>query len=570
MTDLSQTRVSPVSVPAPVSDRRGLWVAVGLWALACFSGLVFRPLLPLDETRYTAVAWEMHHDGQWLVPHLNGHPYHHKPPLLFWLMNLGWQVTGVSEVWARLVAPLLGLLAVGLTYRMARVLWPDRLQVAVMAPVILIGCVLFALFSSLVFFDLPLTASVLLAWLGVLRAAAGKGSTGWGLMGVAMGVGILFKGPVALLHAALPALLAPLWIPRRPRSWGRWYGGLGLAVLVAAAISLAWAIPAARAGGPEFSRMLFFGQHAGRVVGSFQHAKPLWWYLVILPVMLFPWTAWGASWRAWAAYPHCRHEPGMRFIVPTFVVALLIFSLISGKQPQYLLPLFPLASLALARLLDGHRFVDRRVDRLIPGALAVIAGLGLMAARPAAPWIDAQGWIKTPVSEVLDGLHPVWGALLVAAGVFFLWDRSRSLRLRVATVAAMPMAVLVFAQGSFFGSEYRKYDQTPTAVQVSAAQKAGRPVAILGGYEGQFTFLGRLTAPVVSLTETSARAWLEAHPDALVVAIHRRRPDPTLPVAPEFVYPHRGRNCFGWRAADLLSLGDAYLRDVPREAVPRG
>mgnify|MGYP001022750463 FL=1 len=186
MTDLGQTRVSPVSMPAPVSDRRGLWVAVVLWALACFSGLVSRPLLPLDETRYTAVAWEMHHDGQWLVPHLNGQPYHHKPPLLFWLMNLGWRVTGVSEIWARLVSPLLGLAAVGLTYRMARVLWPDRLQVAVLAPVILIGCVLFALFSSLVFFDLPLTASVLLAWLGVLRAAGGKGSSGWGLMGVAI------------------------------------------------------------------------------------------------------------------------------------------------------------------------------------------------------------------------------------------------------------------------------------------------------------------------------------------------------------------------------------------------
>ena len=39
------------------------------------------PPLPIDETRYLAVAWEMHRTGEFLVPHLNGELYPQKPPL---------------------------------------------------------------------------------------------------------------------------------------------------------------------------------------------------------------------------------------------------------------------------------------------------------------------------------------------------------------------------------------------------------------------------------------------------------------------------------------------------------
>jgi 4-amino-4-deoxy-L-arabinose transferase-like glycosyltransferase len=48
--------------------------------------LLTRNLIPVDETRYTTVAWEMWVRSDFLVPHLNGETYSHKPPLLFWLI----------------------------------------------------------------------------------------------------------------------------------------------------------------------------------------------------------------------------------------------------------------------------------------------------------------------------------------------------------------------------------------------------------------------------------------------------------------------------------------------------
>ena len=80
----------------------------------------------------------MWNSGNLLVPHLNGDPYSHKPPLLFWLINLGWAVFGVNEWWPRLVAPLFGLASLFLTAGLARRLWPGEAECAA-APLILVG-----------------------------------------------------------------------------------------------------------------------------------------------------------------------------------------------------------------------------------------------------------------------------------------------------------------------------------------------------------------------------------------------------------------------------------------------
>ncbi|MES2143377.1 MAG: glycosyltransferase family 39 protein, partial [Pseudomonadota bacterium] len=107
------------------SGRGAMWLALALFGVTVLVLVLLRPLLPVDETRYLTVAWEMWQGGSKLVPHLNGDLYTQKPPLLFWLMNLVWSVTGVTEVGARLVAPAFGLASVGLTAVLARRLWPD-------------------------------------------------------------------------------------------------------------------------------------------------------------------------------------------------------------------------------------------------------------------------------------------------------------------------------------------------------------------------------------------------------------------------------------------------------------
>src|SRR5690242_14642726 len=147
-----------------------LALAIFLWAALTAIGLVARPPLPVDETRYLAVAWEMWQRGDFLVPYINGIPYHHKPPLLFWLMQAGWAVFGVSETWARLVAPLFALGSILLTNRLAQLLWPER-DVGPLAALVLTGSTLFGVFISITFFDTLVTFFALLGWIGLVHAA---------------------------------------------------------------------------------------------------------------------------------------------------------------------------------------------------------------------------------------------------------------------------------------------------------------------------------------------------------------------------------------------------------------
>ena len=81
----------------PFLEKYGLWAVFFGWLISISIALLYRQALPIDETRYLSVAWEMWMRGDFLVPHINGDPYAHKPPLLFWIINSSWFVFGVGE-----------------------------------------------------------------------------------------------------------------------------------------------------------------------------------------------------------------------------------------------------------------------------------------------------------------------------------------------------------------------------------------------------------------------------------------------------------------------------------------
>ena len=209
----------PPSAPNPrrrSTERIGpLALAVLLWAALVAVSLAVRPLLPVDETRYASVAWEMWRSGDLLVPHMNGLPYSDKPPLLFWSIQLAWAAFGVHAWAARLVPALFGLGTLVLVAGIARELWPDRPAVAARTPLVLAGLLLWAGFTGALMFDLPLAFFVAAA-VRTLLAARRRPAAGWALFAVALGLGILTKGPVALVPALAVALTAPWWSPAPP------------------------------------------------------------------------------------------------------------------------------------------------------------------------------------------------------------------------------------------------------------------------------------------------------------------------------------------------------------------
>src|SRR5215468_2335294 len=123
-----------------------------LWVLLLLPVAVFLPAMPIDETRYLSVAWEMRQHGDFLLLHLNGAPYSDKGPLLFWLINVAWLVAGI-QVWVvRLGILVASFASLVLFERLVHRLGNDS-ELARRAALVLAGIVYFALFSSAIMFD---------------------------------------------------------------------------------------------------------------------------------------------------------------------------------------------------------------------------------------------------------------------------------------------------------------------------------------------------------------------------------------------------------------------------------
>jgi len=489
-----------------MNERGSSWLALGgLWLVVVATALVTRPLLPVDETRYATVAWEMWARGDFLVPFLNGEPYSHKPPLFFWLIHAGWWLFGVSEWVVRAVAPLLAAGTLMTTALLSRRLWPEAPEPARMAPWLLFGCVFLTAFCSWVQIDLLLVLCTLLALTGVVSAAQGSGR-GWLLTGVALGCGVLSKGPVILVHVLPVALFAPFWRPDAPAgAWWRWYAGLAVSVLLAAGIGLGWALPAAAAGGDAYREALLWGQTADRLVGSFAHAHPVWWYLPWLPVLFAPWSLlpwlWSAVWRS-----RPLRDPGMRFCLVWLLGGLILLSLVSGKQAKYLLPLLPAVTLLLGRVMS--RLDDVPVGQR-PWLLAAVLLLTGAAGMVLPFMLEQPAWVRT--------VHPAWGGVLCLLALATVgWRPLRPARYPL-LLTQLSVCVILVAQLGVFPAAAPAYDMRAASLVVAQAQALGREVAVVSRYHGQFGFNGRLLRPLEQLDAATAMAWASRHPEDYLV-----------------------------------------------------
>jgi 4-amino-4-deoxy-L-arabinose transferase-like glycosyltransferase len=508
---------------------------IGLLLLAPVVFLL--PPLPIDETRYLAVAWEMRSTGEFLVPHLNGALYSQKPPLLFWLINAGWLATGVHAWTARAMTLACSLASLALVARLTRRVTGSQ-AAARMSAVLLLGMLYFATFANAIMFDVLLATCALIALHGLVDLAEDR-RRGIVLTGLGIGLGILAKGPVMLLDVGFAAVLAPWWNRGIARGSARYFGSLLAAVALGAAIALAWAVPAAIHGGPEYSHAIFLSQTFDRIQGvkTGTHAQPFWWYVVWLPVMLLPWPL--VLRGRFEAMRALVRERGARLALAWVLPTVVAFSLIGGKQAHYLLPLLPGVALLFAIALDRGGFVVR----------VGLASIVLVAAGLVLAFLPSYAATRPDLALVSD-TSPVWGALVAAIGVALLVF-SKRIRGALWPALAMVAVVLLFKLALIQGPGVR-YDVRQIAEEVHAAQERGQPIAHLGWHHGVYEFAGRLTKPLPALTLAELPAWVAEHPDGLVISFYRRF---RFRAEPIYTQPFRGVEVSIWNAKEALASG---------------
>ena len=556
---------SPFSSPERL---RAVWPWLPLWTVVALLAIFAHGPMPMYSTRTLAVAWDMFNHGQWLVPHINGAPYSEKAPLLFWLIQAGWFVFGVSDVWPRVLEVLFGGTQLVLVSLLARRLFPQRPWMAKAAPWMLLAFGYAFLFGLQIMYDVLLSVWVLAALL-CLTPKSQHTEPRWLLFGVCVGLGLLTKGPVMLLHIVFPWLLGPLWSDWARQHRMRWYGGGMLSLLLGGAMLLAWAVPAGFAGGDAYRERLFFTQTAGRVVNKLaqgkhlqNHAEPIWFYLLWLPVLLFPFSGWP---RMWVAVASLRRplESGLRFALCWLVPNFIVFSLISGKQLYYPLPelagvvLLMAAALALAR---ERRPVVANHAWLGTWPLGV-GGITLAVLMFVLPLLVDHHLVEADWAHVVAPHSRYFSVIFLLLSILVLL-RGRG-ELRRLAVAGL---VGAFALNALFAlTLWPHWDLRPTAQLLGDAERAGQPLAVLDKYEGEFHFAGRLTHPITELYGDKAlQDYADAHPTALVV-VRSNKPTPADLRYALLVQSFRSSWLVIWPATSLAELRAGHTPPEPAQ-----
>ncbi|TAN05908.1 MAG: glycosyl transferase [Rhodanobacteraceae bacterium] len=521
-----------------------LYLAVAL--VAIFT----TPPIPLHSTRALAVAWDMWVHHQFLVPHINGAPYAQKAPLLFWLIHAGWAAFGVNDVWPRVLMVLIGAAQLILAQVLARRLFPERAWVARTTPWLLLALAFGFLYGLQIMYDGLVAVWVLAAALCLVPRRP-RTAPYWIGYALCLGLGLLTKGPVMLVHAVPVWLLGPWWCSRARTQPARWYGYGALAVLGGCAILAAWVVPAIAVSGGAYAHSLVYQQTGGRVVDAFIHQRPFWWYVPWLGVLLFPFVLWP---RMWAGILALRRPlaPGLRMLLAWLVPAFVIFSAFSSKQGYYLVPELPAAAIvvavAIVTLRAGTHAPARSAWlRAWPLALGSFALAALLLALPP---LAAGGHLPGHWLHDCARVSAPFGVIYLLLGVF-VWLPGRGELRRIASASLLGSAA---AYALFALAFTPAFDMRPAAQLLAHAEASGRAIGNVGDYDGQFEFMGRMTRPISNLYGQQAlQDFAARHPRGLVLTY------PDLLVANDLRYarlvqPYRGVWLAIWDAPTLALL----------------
>ena len=222
--------------------------------------------------------------GDFVVPRLLGEPYLDKPPLLYWATAGSFQLFGPSEFAARFPTALAAMLTILATFALGtRLLGP---RAAFLGSLMLLLSLGFVLSGRFVIMDGPLTLFTTVCLMALFLAVRGpRVRLAWWLVAaVACSLGILTKGPVAIV-LTIPPLLVLLWLDRtqariRPQHWF-------VFALVVLAVTAPWFILIGQRQG-EFASYFLWKHHVLRFVSAFNHKAPMWYYLPVLLIGMFP------------------------------------------------------------------------------------------------------------------------------------------------------------------------------------------------------------------------------------------------------------------------------------------
>jgi len=510
-------------------------VVVVVIGCSIFYGLGAYPLLDNNEGMYAEIARELLHNGDFVIPHLNGLPYIEKPPLLYWLTAACFQVFGISEYSARLVPAIAAFLSCLSLWWFFRIL---QYPLAAIIAALIAGTSLgYLMLSRTLLFDMLLTALLSLSLLSFYLWWRTKKI--WYLRSayVACALAILAKGLVALV---LPVVIAGIFLiyERQLKSLRTFFDPIGIGLF--ALITLPWHI-AAQIADPDFFHNFVIGEHALRFLGERSphdyYTGPLWYYLPRIFGMFLPWSLLAPLLfiKKTSNYNDIGMRSIERFAWIWFLVILVFFSISYAKANYYLITgIPPLAIITGLRLQSWVLYNQPRIVK------TTIIFTFLYAAAPLMVGAIASHILKVPFTAFESRLiiPAIAMLLLCCLAITSAWYSHRFTTLIAIALLVVPVNIafiklfedispLISSAQAVAKIKRSAYAQSTVVSYQDFAQISslpyylGRPIKILDSHSSDLAYgITKDSHAHVSLTKTSFNRLVSNSAVVTVVLTH--------------------------------------------------
>ncbi len=207
--------------------KYAFWIVMAMTTITFISGINL-PIMGIDATQYASISMEMAESGNYLEVMHRGNDYLDKPPLLFWLSSLSFNVFGIENWSYRLPSLLFVYLGIFATFRLGSLLYSKAagytgaiifstteaisiISHDVRTDTILISSIVFAIWCIIEFLEREKFKFLILGFIGI-------------------GLAMLCKGPIGLMVPIL-ALSTHFIIRKQWRNFFRWEWLLGICIV---------------------------------------------------------------------------------------------------------------------------------------------------------------------------------------------------------------------------------------------------------------------------------------------------------------------------------------------------
>ncbi|HTY62089.1 MAG TPA: glycosyltransferase family 39 protein [Acidobacteriota bacterium] len=399
-------------------------------SLPYFVNLGTSSLWDASEAFYAETPREMLASGDYVAPHFNFAPRVQKPPLAYWIIALSYQLFGIGEFAVRLPGALAGIGVILFTYGIARLLYSPR--AALMAAAMTATTARIFILAR----RLPIDIFLLFFLIGTLfflvHAIRLQKTHWWIAAYFFAALGFLTKGPVAVIIPAV-AVIAWAFIGRRLKAADfRFLPGAA----VFAAVVLPWYLLVYYRHGWTYIAPFFLRDNLGRFASEdFGPSRGLLYYFGVGISDFFPWSilalcACGVLWRCRKTeHPFRSLEYGLPILWCAFT--FLLFSLSKNKQEYYIAPIYPVAAVLMAGVLD--KMIERQTAKsgTAPRTFQQAPlswcfwGLGLQALLLSVFSLSTFYIFRFFMPEIAPLYHNIASLVLVAGCGAFVWSIAR-------------------------------------------------------------------------------------------------------------------------------------------------